>query len=240
MEAPTKLAARLSAQAAPLHPADRLKALRSALSGEIVFTTRFGAEDQAITHLIATGQLDISIVTIDTGRLFPATYDVWAQTEARYGIRIRPFCPDADALENLMMDQGVNGFYKSVAARKACCEIRKGDPLSLALVEAAGWVTADRDPAPKPGQTPSFVSLDHIRKLVKMDPLFDWTSEQTLAFARENRIPLHDLQAKGFVSMGCAPCTRAIDPMKPALSLHWWWEDESVARETGGGRNFGN
>ena len=240
MNAPTALVARLDAKATTMHPRERLKALRDALSGDIVFTTQFGAEDQAITHLIATGDLDISIVTIDTGRLFPATYDVWAQTEARYGIRIRPFCPDADALETLVMDQGVNGFYKSVAARKACCEIRKGDPLSLALVEAAGWVTGDREPAATPGQTPSFVSLDHSYKLVKMNPLFDWTPAQALAFARENRIPLHDLQGKGFVSMGCAPCTRAMDPKAPEGACHWWWEDEAGAQQGGGGRNLGN
>ena len=237
MNAPHALVARLNAKATAMHPLERLKALREALTGEIVFTTTFGAEDQAITHMIATANLDIAIVTIDTGRLFPQTHDVWARTEARSGIRVRPFFPDADALEALVMEQGVNGFYRSVAARKACCETRIFDPLSLALVEAEAWVSGDPSNQKKP---PSFVSLDEGYKVVKTNPVFDWTHAQALAFAGDNRIPLNDLHAQGFIAMGCAPCTRAVDPTRTKLSPHWWWEDESVAREADGGRTLGN
>ena len=237
MNAPTALVARLEAKATAMQPLERLKALRDAIPGEIVFTTRFGAKDQAITHLIATADLDIAIVTIDTGRLFPQTHDVWARTEARYGIRVRPFFPDADALEALVTEQGVNGFYRSVAARKACCESRIFDPRSLALVEAEAWVSGDPSHQNK---SPSFVSLDDGYKLVKMNPVFDWTHAQALAFAADNGVPLHDLHARGFIAMGCAPCTRAIDPKAPDGACHWWWEDESGARKAGGGRNLGN
>ena len=237
MNAPTALVARLAAKATALHPLERLKALRDALPGEIVFTTRFSVEDQAITHMIATADLDIAIVTIDTGRLFPQTHDVWARTEARYGIRVRPFFPDADALETLVMDQGVNGFYGSVAARKACCETRIFDPLSLALVEAEAWVSGDPSNQQKP---PSFVSLDEGLKVVKMNPLFDWTHAQALAFAGDHGVHVNDLHSRGFIAMGCAPCTRAIDPKAPEGACHWWWEDQAGARQADGGRNLGN
>ena len=218
------LVAHLNAKATAMHPLERLKALRDSLTGEIVFTTRFGVEDQAITHMIATADLDIAIVAIDTGRLFPQTHDVWARTEARYGIRVRPFFPEAEALEALVMEQGVNGFYRSVEARKACCETRMSDPLSLALVEAVAWVGGDLSNPKKPL---SFVSLDEGYKVVKMNPVFDWTHAQALAFAGDNRIPVNDLHAQGFIAMGCAPCTRATDPKAPEGACRWWWEDEA-------------
>ena len=224
MNPPHALVARLNAKATAMRPLERLKALRDALTGEIVFTTTFSAEDQAITHMIATADIEIAIVTIDTGRLFPQTHDVWARTEARYGLRVRPFFPEAEALEALVMEQGVNGFYRSVAARKGCCETRIFDPLSLALVEAEAWVSGDLSNQAKP---PSFVSLDDGYKVVKMNPVFDWTHAQALAFAGDNRIPVNDLHAQGFIAMGCAPCTRAADPKAPEGACRWWWEDEA-------------
>lgn len=224
MNPPHALVARLNAKVTAMQPLERLKAIREAVSGEIVFTTRFGVEDQAITHMIATANLDIAIVTIDTGRLFPQTHDVWARTEVRYGLRVRPIFPDAEALEALVMEQGVNGFYRSVAARKSCCETRIFDPLSLALVEAEAWVSGDLSNPKKP---PSFVRLDEGYKVVKMNPVFDWTHAQALAFASDNRIPVNDLHAQGFMTMGCAPCTRATDPNAPEKACHWWWEDEA-------------
>ncbi len=227
MKAPTELVARLNAKATAMPLMERLKALRDALTGEIIFTTRFGVEDQAITHTIATADLDISIVTIDTGRLFSQTHDLWARTEARYGIRVRPFFPDADALETLVTQQGVNGFYRSVSARKACCETRIFDPLSLALVEAEAWVTGAQDGLSNESERASLASLDEGFKLVKMNPVYDWTHAQALAFALENRIPINDLHSQGFISIGCAPCTRAIDPQGPKGACHWWWEDEA-------------
>jgi len=237
VNAPHALVAHLNAKATAMHPLERLKALRKALTGEIVFTTTFGAEDQAITHMIATANLDIAIVTIDTGRLFPQTHDVWARTEAHYGIRVRPLFPDADALETLVMEQGVNGFYRSVAARKTCCEIRISDPLSLALVEAEAWVSGDPSNQKKP---PSFISLDEGFKVVKMNPVFDWTHAQALAFAVDNHIPVNELHSQGFIATGCAPCTRAVDPTRTQLSPHWWWEDEGVARRADGGSALEN
>jgi len=204
--------------------------LRAALEGSIVFTTGFGAEDQAITHMIASEGLDIEFAAIDTGRLSPQTYDVWAATEARYGISIRPFFPQADELEDLVSAQGVNGFYRSIKARKACCAVRIAEPLSFALAEAEGWVTGARADQAAHRRGHGVFSLDEDHKLVKLSPLFDWTRAQALAFATTHDVPLHPQHAQGFATIGCAPCTRAISPGEPDRAGHWWWEDEATNR----------
>ncbi len=230
METPKALVARLDAEATGLTPQERLRALRAALSGSIVFTTGFGVEDQAITHMVASEGLDLEFAALDTGRLLPQTYDVWAQTEARYGIRIRPFFPQADALDDLVSAHGVNGFYRSIKARIACCSVRIAEPLSFALAEAEGWVTGARADQAAHRKSHGVFSLDEDYKLVKLSPLFDWTRAQALACATAHDVPLHPLHAQGFASIGCAPCTRAISPDEPERAGHWWWEDEAAKR----------
>ena len=227
MEASSALVARLDAQAVAQTALQRLEALRAALPGPITFTTSFGVEDQAITHLISTAGLDIGFATLDTGRLFPQTYDVWSETEARYGIRVRPFFPQAGAVETLVAMQGVNGFYGSVEARKACCETRKLKPLGRALAGAQGWVTGLRADQSDHRQGLSFVSYDEGRGLIKLNPIFDWTREDAVAFAAANSVPVNALHAQGFLSIGCAPCTRAIAKGEPERAGRWWWEDEA-------------
>ena len=230
METHRSLVARLNAASPSQTPQERIKALRAALEGSIVFTTGFGVEDQAITHMVLSGGLDLEFAALDTGRLHPQTYDVWAQTEARYGIRIRPFFPQADALEDLVSAQGVNGFYHSVKARKACCAVRKAEPLDFALAEAEGWMTGGRADQSIRLEGQSTFSLDEDRKLVKLNPLFDWTRADALAFAKKHDVPLHPLHAQGFASIGCASCTRAISRDEPEGAGLWWWEDEAMNR----------
>jgi phosphoadenosine phosphosulfate reductase len=118
-------------------PLERLQALRAAVPGRIVFTTSFGIEDQAITHLIFTNRIDIEVVTLDTGRLFAETYDVWARTEDRYGRRIKSYHPNADLLADYVGDWGINGFYHAKEARLSCCNVRKVEPLGRALAGAS-------------------------------------------------------------------------------------------------------
>ena len=227
MEATSALVARLDAQAGSQSALERLQALRAALPGPVVFTTSFGVEDQAITHLIATAGLDIAFATLDTGRLFPQTYDVWAQTEARYGIRVQGLLPQTRAVEALVAAQGVNGFYDSVEARKACCEARKLEPLGRALAGAQGWVTGLRADQSDHRQSLAFVSFDEARGLVKLNPIFDWTRADAVAFTSANNVPVNALHAQGFLSIGCAPCTRAIAEGEPERAGRWWWEDEA-------------
>jgi phosphoadenosine phosphosulfate reductase len=214
------------------NPAERLAALRQAVPGRIVFTTSFGIEDQAIAHLVFTAGLNMDVVTLDTGRLFPATYRLWQETEERYGRRIRAFHPDAAALGAFVADAGINGFYHSRAARTACCGVRKVEPLNRALAGASAWVVGLR--AGQSGQR-GLVALadwDGERNLAKVAPLHDWTREEVADFCAVNRVPISPLHAQGFPSIGCEPCTRAIAPGEPERAGRWWWENDE-ARECG-------
>ena len=218
--------------AAALAPAERLRLLREIVPGRIVFTTSFGIEDQAISHLILGGRLDIEIVTLDTGRLFPSTYAVWAETEQRYGVRIRSFHPEQAALAAHVADAGINGFYYSKEARADCCTVRKVEPLNRALAGAAAWVTGLR--ADQSGQRGGvdWASWDEGRQLIKLAPLFDWTRAEVADFCEAEAVPVNALHAKGFLSIGCEPCTRALQPGEPERAGRWWWESDE-AKECG-------
>ena len=219
--------AALARQLAPLAPVERLRAIRAAVPGRLVFTTSLGLEDQVLTHLIAEAGVDIALATLDTGRQFPETYTLWAETEARYGLRIQPFYPRHDALEPLVAAQGIDGFYASQEARKACCNIRKVEPLGRALAGAAGWLTGLRADQSQGRSEVGLAEWDAARALAKINPLIDWSRDQALAFAEANGVPINPLHGKGFLSIGCAPCTRAVQPGEPERAGRWWWEDET-------------
>jgi phosphoadenosine phosphosulfate reductase len=219
-----KEAERLDALLRPLTPQQRLIELRRALEGRIVFTTSLGLEDQVITHWLSSQPGDIEIATLDTGRLFPETYDLWAQTEQRYGLRIRAFYPDTKQLEDLVERQGINGFYDSREARGSCCDVRKVAPLNRALSGAAGWLTGLRADQSDNRGSMSLVSVDAGRQLLKINSLFDQTRAALEAIVAEHDIPVNTLHAQGFLSIGCAPCTRAIAPGESERSGRWWWE----------------
>jgi phosphoadenosine phosphosulfate reductase len=213
-------------------PLERLRSLRAAVPGRIVFTTSFGLEDQALTHVIFAERLAIDIVTLDTGRLFPSTYQLWQNTEERYDRRIRPYFPDADALAALHADIGANGFYFSKAARLECCSVRKVEPLRRALAGAAAWVTGLRaDQSAERAEVP-LADWDETHGLIKVAPLFDWTRAGVAEFCAAANVPINPLHAQGFASIGCEPCTRAIRPGEPERAGRWWWETEE-ARECG-------
>jgi len=206
--------------------ADRLAAVRTQIHGRVVFTTSFGLEDQAIAHAIFNQNLAVDVVTLDTGRLFPQTYDLWAETERRYGQRIRSLSPDQLQLEALIEHQGINGFRDSVAARHACCGVRKVEPLGRALEGAAAWITGLRaGQSQARGATPA-VAVDESHGLVKANPLFDWSREDALAYVRQYQVPINPLHAQGFLSIGCAACTRAVKPGEPERAGRWWWEQD--------------
>jgi phosphoadenosine phosphosulfate reductase len=208
------------------HLARRVATIRSIAHGRIVFTTSFGIEDQAITHVIFRQALAIDVVTLDTGRLFPQTYELWGLTEHQYGRRIEAVYPDCAAVEALVARQGINGFYSSADARYACCGVRKVEPLRRALAGAIGWITGLRAGQSGDRAGISFAALDPQYRLIKVNPLFDWTREQVLAFVREHGIPYSPLHDQGLLSIGCAPCTRAVLPGEPERAGRWWWEQE--------------
>jgi phosphoadenosine phosphosulfate reductase len=211
---------------------DRLRLLSGRVSGPIVFTTSFGIEDQALTHLIVESGIDCGFATLDTGRLFPETYAVWAETEQRYGVRVEAWHPDSRAVQALVRTNGINGFYDTIDARHACCVVRKIEPLGHALAGAAAWLTGLRaDQSDGRGEL-DFVAYDEARGLLKVNPLLDWTRDQVAAFVRDTGVPYNALHDRGFLSIGCAPCTRAVEPGEPERAGRWWWEKDE-ARECG-------
>ncbi len=216
-----------SAGFAALDPETRLARLRASVEGEIVFTTSFGLEDQALTHIIAGSGLDIAFATLDTGRLFPETYEVWSRTQARYGLRIRAILPQTRAVETLIDSDGVDGFRASIAARKACCAVRKIEPLGRALAGARAWVTGLRADQSAGRSALAFVARDAERGLVKVNPLLDWTRARVAAFVATHDVPVNPLHQRGFLSIGCAPCTRVVPPGEPERAGRWWWESEA-------------
>jgi phosphoadenosine phosphosulfate reductase len=210
----------------PLDLDHRLRLVREFIPGRIVFTTSFGIEDQLITHAIFTQGLDIDVVTIDTGRLFPQTYQLWEQTEARYARRITAVYPQAEALQELVANQGINGFYTSVENRKACCHLRKVEPLSRLLSGVSGWITGLRSDQSYERASVALVEFDAGHRLLKINPLADYARERIGAAIEEFSVPINELHAQGFVSIGCAPCTRAIEPGEPERAGRWWWESD--------------
>ncbi|HEV2957463.1 MAG TPA: phosphoadenylyl-sulfate reductase [Xanthobacteraceae bacterium] len=216
-------AARLDGLMGGLPPAQRIARFVRDIAGRTVFTTSFGLEDQVILHLIVEHGLDVEVVTLDTGRLFRETYDLWAATESRYGRRVRAIYPRHENVEAIVEEFGINGFYQSRAARLACCYARKVEPLGRALAGAVGWIVGLRADQSANRRGTGLVAVDE-RGLFKLSPLFDWTREMVQSFAAENGVPINSLHAKSFVSVGCAPCTRAIAPGEPERAGRWWWE----------------
>jgi phosphoadenosine phosphosulfate reductase len=210
----------------------RLAAIRSEISGRIVFTTSFGLEDQAIAHAIFSQSLAVEVVTLDTGRLFPETHEVWAETERRYGIRIVAFAPGQGAVEALVASAGINGMRSSLTARLECCAVRKVAPLVRALDGSAAWISGLRADQSSDRARIAPISFDAQRQVIKINPLFDWTRERTVAFVTRNEVPYNVLHDRGFASIGCAPCTRAVAPGEPERAGRWWWE-QSEKKECG-------
>lgn len=221
------IAETLAPRLAPLDLDHRLLLLREFIPGRIVFTTSFGIEDQLIAHSIFTQGLDIDVVTIDTGRLFPETYELWERTEARYARRIRAAYPQAAPLEALIEEQGINGFYNSVEARKACCHVRKVEPLSRLLAGVSAWVTGLRADQSLARADAPVIGFDETHRLLKLNPLADYTRDAVVAAVEEFSVPINDLHAKGFLSIGCAPCTRAVLPGESERAGRWWWEEDN-------------
>jgi phosphoadenosine phosphosulfate reductase len=225
--AATAIAAAIADQFPAFDLFERLTAIRALISSRVVFTTSFGLEDQAIAHAIFSQRLAIDVATLDTGRLFAETHELWAETERRYGARVLAYAPDHAELEPLIARQGADGFRTSVTARQECCATRKVAPLARALVGCAAWITGLRANQSLERSTLAPASFDAQRRLIKVNPLFDWTRERTLEFVRAHEVPYNKLHDRGFLSIGCAPCTRAVLPGEGERTGRWWWEAET-------------
>jgi phosphoadenosine phosphosulfate reductase len=204
---------------------DFLKHLVETYPGGVTFSTSFSFEDQVITHTICSNQLPIKIFTLDTGRMFAETYSVWSSTNAAYGINIKAYYPNQDALQDFIEAKGPNCFYESVDNRKACCFIRKVEPLKRALDGNAIWVTGLRaEHSPERSDLP-ILEWDESNQVIKYHPILRWTTEETRQYISEHKVPYNPLHDRGFVSIGCAPCTRAVKPGEGFRAGRWWWED---------------
>ena len=205
---------------------DRLREITRSIKGRVTFSTSLGLEDQAILHAIATSGVPIDVFTLDTGRHFPETLETLEASEQRYGVKIRVMAPDAREVEELVARDGIFGFRLAVENRKACCEVRKVRPLKRALAGASGWVTGLRRDQSAGRAAVPFAAWDADHSLVKVNPIADWTLEQLEVYIAEHKVPVNPLHAKGFPSIGCQPCTRAIKPGEDIRAGRWWWENE--------------
>jgi phosphoadenosine phosphosulfate reductase len=205
---------------------ERLEEIGRNAPGPVVFSTSLGLEDQAILHAISAAGAGIAAFTLDTGRLFPETLDTIARNEQRYGMQIRVVAPEAAEVEALVARDGVLGFRLSVDARKACCEVRKVRPLQRTLAGAASWVTGLRRGQSAGRGTVPFAAWDADHRLVKINPLADWPLDRLEAYIAANDVPVNPLHARGFPSVGCQPCTRAVQPGEDVRAGRWWWENE--------------
>jgi len=213
-----------------LKSADALQVLKKVaeeFEGKAVFTTSFGIEDQVITDMIFANDLPIKVVTLDTGRLFEETYKVFNRTIEKYGKSIDVFFPKHEAVENMLKEKGPFSFYLSVENRKECCNIRKVEPLGRALSGNECWVTGLRASQSANREGLEKFVWDGGFKLIKSNPLLDWSLEDCQAYVKEKQVPYNVLHDKGFVSIGCAPCTRAIRPGEDFRAGRWWWESNS-------------
>lgn len=208
-----------------LEPERFLSALSEQYAGAVVFSSSFSFEDQVITHMIASQKLPIQIFTLDTGRLFAETYSVWNSTINRYQTPIKAYYPDPVFLEPFVHEKGPSAFYDSVENRKECCYIRKVEPLKRALAGNDIWVTGLRAEHSSARQDLQQIEWDESNQIIKYHPILNWSTEQVAAYIQENNIPYNPLHDKGFVSIGCAPCTRAIKEGEDFRAGRWWWED---------------
>ena len=204
--------------------ADGLAIIAGLFPGKVVFSSSLGQEDQVITDAICKNKTAIEIFTLDTGRLFYETYELIEKTNARYKTKLKVYFPEAIDIETFVAEKGMNSFYESVMNRKECCYIRKVKPLNRALGGAKVWITGLRADQSENRKDIPLIEWDAQRELYKFNPLINWSYDEIFDYIKKNNVPYNTLHDKGFISIGCAPCTRAIEPGEEVRAGRWWWE----------------
>jgi len=189
-----------------------------------VFASSFGAEDMVIIDLIARHALPIRIFTLDTGRLAEETLALIDRTRERYGLPIDIYTPDTRRLQAFVRENGVNAFYRSVDLRQTCCAVRKTEPLQSALVAKGAWITGQRRAQSTSRSTVVHEEFDALHGLPKFNPLADWSFDDVWQYLRTHHVPYNALHDRGYPSIGCTPCTRAVQPGEDSRAGRWWWE----------------
>ncbi|HTS22150.1 MAG TPA: phosphoadenylyl-sulfate reductase [Casimicrobiaceae bacterium] len=185
----------------------------------------FGPEDMVLTDLVARHALPIGVFSLDTGRLHDETYALMDRVRQHYRLPIELYYPDPRELEAYVRAQGVNAFYRSVELRQRCCAIRKSGPLARALAGRDAWITGQRRTQSVTRRELDFEEYDAAHELPKFNPLFDWSEDEVWGYVRSHGVPTNELHARGYPSIGCAPCTRAVEPGEDVRAGRWWWED---------------
>ncbi len=214
----------LNRELAGLEPEEVIRVIAAKFGPKLAFATSLGAEDQVITHMLAGLDEAVNIFTLDTGRLFPETLDLIDKTNKRYNMNIRVFFPDAEKVEKMVHKKGINLFYESIENRRECCNIRKILPMKRALGGAEAWISGLRAEQSVTRRDLDLVEWDNNFNLIKISPLKDWSEEHLWDYIRKHDIPYNPLHDKGFPSIGCQPCTRAISPGEDIRAGRWWWE----------------
>jgi phosphoadenosine phosphosulfate reductase len=193
--------------------------------GKIALSTSLGIEDQVLTQMVAEIDRSTRIFTLDTGRLFPEAYDLMDRTSKKYKINMEVFFPNAHEIEEMVAQKGINLFYDSIENRKLCCRLRKLVPLARAMQGLDVWITGLRREQSVTREDMQVVEWDENNNMLKINPLIDWTEQQAWDYVSEHKIPVNPLHKKGFASIGCQPCTRAIEPGEDVRAGRWWWEN---------------
>lgn len=216
---------KLNQQWDKVEPETMLRHFMEIYGDRIALSSSLSAEDQALTDMMLGINPQARIFSLDTGRLFPETYALLDKTNLHYGIKIEVFCPQTEALQEMVSTQGINLFYESIEKRHLCCQVRKLEPLSRAFRTLDAWVCGLRRSQSVTRNDMRRVEWDERHGLLKINPLIDWSEEQVWAYVREHRVPYNKLHDQGFPSIGCQPCTRAVKPGEDIRSGRWWWED---------------
>ncbi|MBE9481984.1 MAG: phosphoadenylyl-sulfate reductase [Bacteroidetes bacterium] len=193
---------------------------------KIAFATSLGIEDQVITEMIVSINKSVKIFTLDTGRLFQETYDLIQKTNSRYKINIEIYFPDTKQVEEMVKEKGINLFYESIKNRKFCCHVRKIESLKRVLNKFDVWITGLRKEQSEIRANDKLIEWDKLNGLIKVNPLIKWTEKDVWNYIKEKNIPYNSLHNKGFKSIGCVPCTRAVEYSEDSRSGRWWWEND--------------
>jgi phosphoadenosine phosphosulfate reductase len=220
-----EIIARLNKEFDKKNPREVLEFFIRKHHGRITLANSMGVEDQVLTDMVMKIDKSVPVFTLDTGRMFPETYDLIARTNEHYGTRLNVFFPDNGRVEEMVNSKGINLFYESTENRKLCCHIRKIEPLKRALKGMDVWITGLRREQSVTRLATDLVEWDEGNGLIKLNPLADWIEQQVWDYIREHNVPYHALHDQGFPSIGCQPCTRSVKPGDDVRSGRWWWEN---------------
>ncbi len=222
----------LNLQFKKANPLELLRFFLKEYQGRIALSSSLGLEDQVLTAMVSSIDKNVKIFTLDTGRLFPETYDLIQRTNQKYGIQMQVYFPEAHHVEEMVHSNGINLFYNSIEDRKMCCHIRKIEPLRRAFSGLDVWICGLRRDQSVTRAAMQPIEWDEVNGLIKLNPLINWSEEQVRDYIKEHKIPYNPLHDKGYPSIGCQPCTRAILPGEDLRAGRWWWESPDT-RECG-------